>query len=323
MPPGAGVQPEESGPDQFSFETTIPTYPGPGRQPPGAGTSPATDRYTFGMPTPTYPRLARQSPGTGIQPAMDWFAYELPPRTPKRPGFDRVWDDWPDIIMIGHREPTWWTRWCTYSWEVEALKFVHSAPLALVKRTGRGHIECAWGEKGHARSPGRLADYRRQFERNNRQEGEVPSTFAIALETLAVKAFGDMGANAPGYKDRPSRTGSDEPVNGVVRTPGPDGPDGPGSPGDGDSPIRLDLMTQSTALFVSTVSTMLFVHSGRVAPLMRTARLGPGPMRRYTVWFIYFHQDPVVPVLRTVTFLRVLIRTLPGTRLLCQQDTGT
>ena len=48
----------------------------------------------------------------------------------------------------------------------------------------------------HYGSLGRLADYRRQFERTTRQEGEDPSTFAIALETLAVKAFGDMGVNA-------------------------------------------------------------------------------------------------------------------------------
>ena len=46
----------------------------------------------------------------------------------------------------------------------------------------------------HYGSPGRLADYRRQFERTTRQEGEDPSIFA--LETLAVKAFGDMGPNA-------------------------------------------------------------------------------------------------------------------------------
>ena len=48
----------------------------------------------------------------------------------------------------------------------------------------------------HYGSPSHLADYRRQFERTTRHEGEDPSTFAIALETLAVKAFGDMGANA-------------------------------------------------------------------------------------------------------------------------------
>ena len=48
----------------------------------------------------------------------------------------------------------------------------------------------------HYGSPGRLADYRRQFEKTTRTAGEDPSIFAIALETLAVKAFGDMGQTA-------------------------------------------------------------------------------------------------------------------------------
>ena len=45
----------------------------------------------------------------------------------------------------------------------------------------------------HYGSPGRLANYRRQFEKTTRMAGEDPSIFAIALETLAVKAFGDIG----------------------------------------------------------------------------------------------------------------------------------
>ena len=44
--------------------------------------------------------------------------------------------------------------------------------------------------------PDRLADYRRQFEKTTRSAGDDPSIFAIALETLAVKAFGDMGQTA-------------------------------------------------------------------------------------------------------------------------------
>ena len=43
----------------------------------------------------------------------------------------------------------------------------------------------------HYGSPGCLVDYQHQFEKTARQEGEHPSIFAIALETLAVKAFGD------------------------------------------------------------------------------------------------------------------------------------
>ena len=48
----------------------------------------------------------------------------------------------------------------------------------------------------HYGSPGRLADYRRQFENTTRMAGEDSSIFLIALETLAVKAFGDMGQMA-------------------------------------------------------------------------------------------------------------------------------
>ena len=48
----------------------------------------------------------------------------------------------------------------------------------------------------HYGSPGRLADYRRQFDRTTRSVGEDPAIFATALETLAVKAFGDMGQTA-------------------------------------------------------------------------------------------------------------------------------
>ena len=48
----------------------------------------------------------------------------------------------------------------------------------------------------HYGSPRWLADHRRQFERTTRTAGEDPSIFAIALETLEVKAFGDMGQTA-------------------------------------------------------------------------------------------------------------------------------
>ena len=48
----------------------------------------------------------------------------------------------------------------------------------------------------HYGSPGRLVDYMRQFEKMTRTAGEDRSIFAIALETLDVKAFGDMGQTA-------------------------------------------------------------------------------------------------------------------------------
>ena len=45
----------------------------------------------------------------------------------------------------------------------------------------------------HYSSPGRLADYRCQFKKTTRHEGEDLSIFTIALETLTIKALGDMG----------------------------------------------------------------------------------------------------------------------------------
>ena len=45
----------------------------------------------------------------------------------------------------------------------------------------------------HYGSPGRLANYRREFDKTVRKSGEDPSNFAI---TLAVKEFGNMGQTA-------------------------------------------------------------------------------------------------------------------------------
>ena len=44
----------------------------------------------------------------------------------------------------------------------------------------------------HYSSPGRLSDYRRRFERVSREPGSDPSVFAVELETLAMRAFGDL-----------------------------------------------------------------------------------------------------------------------------------
>ena len=62
--------------------------------------------------------------------------------------------------------------------------------MPMSRRTSRTGMVDALSAHG---SPGRLADYRRQFEKMTRSAEEDPSIFAIALETLAVKAFGDMG----------------------------------------------------------------------------------------------------------------------------------
>ena len=74
----------------------------------------------------------------------------------------------------------------------DALNVALLVPMA--RRTSRkGLVDALLAHYG---SPGRLADYRRQFEKMTRSAGDDPSIFAIALETLAVKAFGDMGQTA-------------------------------------------------------------------------------------------------------------------------------
>ena len=71
--------------------------------------------------------------------------------------------------------------------EGNALNVAHLVPLA--RRLSRSGLVDAL--TAHYGSPGRLADYRRQFERTIGTVGEDPAIFATALETLAVKAFGD------------------------------------------------------------------------------------------------------------------------------------
>ena len=66
--------------------------------------------------------------------------------------------------------------------------------VLMSRRTSRTGLVDALS--AHYGLPGRLADYRRQFEKTTRSAGEDPSIFAMALETLPVKAFGDMGETA-------------------------------------------------------------------------------------------------------------------------------
>ena len=76
--------------------------------------------------------------------------------------------------------------------EGDALNVAHLVPPArLLSRSGLVDASTA-----HYGSPGRLADYRRQFEQTTRKVGEDPAIFVTALETLAVKALGDMGQTA-------------------------------------------------------------------------------------------------------------------------------
>ena len=68
------------------------------------------------------------------------------------------------------------------------MNVAHLMPLS--RRLSRSGLVDAL--TAHYGSPGQLADYRRQFERTTRTVGKD----ATALETLAVKAFGDMGQTA-------------------------------------------------------------------------------------------------------------------------------
>ena len=47
----------------------------------------------------------------------------------------------------------------------------------------------------HYASPGRLAKFKRHFERMTRQPGDHPASFAIEIETLARKVFVDVDAS--------------------------------------------------------------------------------------------------------------------------------
>ena len=66
----------------------------------------------------------------------------------------------------------------------------------LVPETQRTSDYLVRALTAHYGSLGRLADYWRQFERITRRPEEDPSIFAVALETLAMKAIGDMGNEA-------------------------------------------------------------------------------------------------------------------------------
>ena len=66
--------------------------------------------------------------------------------------------------------------------------------ILMPRRASRKELTDALSS--HYGSPGRLANYRREFDKTVRKPGEDPSNFAISLETLAVKAFGDMGQTA-------------------------------------------------------------------------------------------------------------------------------
>ena len=108
----------------------------------------------------------------------------------KVPKFSGVssWDQYRQVFDAIIRS----NRWDDATVTLQLLSHLEldSLNVALLVPEAKGALTEHYG------SLGRLADYRRQFEKMTRHEGEDPSIFAIALQTLAVKAFGDMGLNA-------------------------------------------------------------------------------------------------------------------------------
>ena len=66
--------------------------------------------------------------------------------------------------------------------------------IPMPRRASRRELTDALSS--HYGSPGRLASYRREFDKTERKPVEDPANFGITLETLAVKAFGDIGQTA-------------------------------------------------------------------------------------------------------------------------------
>ena len=84
------------------------------------------------------------------------------------------------------------TRWDQYRQVFDAIVWSNGLNDATVALQLLSHLE------GDALIvtllvPKIKADYRRQFERTTRQEGEDTSTFDIVLEIFVVNVFGDMG----------------------------------------------------------------------------------------------------------------------------------
>ena len=118
--------------------------------------------------------------------------------TTKVPWFDGTtsWEQYRQLFEAIVRSNGWDTDTAALQLfshlEGDVLNVADLVPLS--RRLSRSGLVDAL--TAHYGFPGRLADYRRQFERTTRTVGEDPVIFATALEALAVKAFGDMGQTA-------------------------------------------------------------------------------------------------------------------------------
>ena len=88
-------------------------------------------------------------------------------------------------------------RWDDATVTLQLLSHLEGQDVALLvpEATQATRVGLVAALTEHYGSPGRLADYRQQFERTVRRDVEDPSDFAVALESIAAKAFGDMGSN--------------------------------------------------------------------------------------------------------------------------------
>ena len=139
-------------------------------------------------------RLLRTSATSQVVQVPRWAALT----TTKVPRFDGTtsWEQYHQVFEAIVRSNGWDNDTAALQLfshlEGDALNAAHLVPLT--RRMSRSGLVDAL--TAHYGSPGRLADYRRQFEKTTRIVGEDPAIFAAALETLAVKAFGDMGRTA-------------------------------------------------------------------------------------------------------------------------------
>ena len=93
-----------------------------------------------------------------------------------------------------------WNGWADATTALQLLSHLQddalSVALLILMPLQASRKELTDALSSHYGSPGILANYRREFDKTVRKRGEDPSNFAITLEALAVKAFGNMGQTA-------------------------------------------------------------------------------------------------------------------------------
>ena len=109
--------------------------------------------------------------------------------------WDQCWQVFAAIVLF-----EWVGRWDGVTAALQLVSYLEGDALNVAllvpapQRVLSGVLLDALTE--HHSSPGRLADYRCQFQRVSRSPGDDPSVFAIELETLAMRAFADLNASA-------------------------------------------------------------------------------------------------------------------------------